>query len=78
MTPPREQRLFSVVPLRVSDQKKAQLLEAIVNQPRFVSKVLQATELFIERFIMPQIMLGTTFTEEQKEEGIKAIVEELQ
>lgn len=72
-----KENLFSVKPLRLADQKQARIIEGIINSPYFVNKITRATELFIERFMMPEILYGKTFTEHEKEVGYKVIVEEI-
>jgi len=71
------EKLFRCVPMRPEDQEKAKLLEEIINQPGCVDKITRATEKFMQDFIMPEIMFGKTFTTEEKDAGMKTIIEKI-
>lgn len=70
-------KMFHVIPRTSENKEQAKLVEAIINQPHFTDKVIRATELFVSRFMVPEMLYGKTFTEYEKEDGMNAIIEEI-
>lgn len=52
-------KLFTVVPQRYEDIKKARILESIINRPDFTSKIMSAMEDYVNKFLLPEVMMGT-------------------
>lgn len=68
---------FKVLAYDGSNAKRAELLEAVINSPGFIKKVVQATEMFAERFIIPEMLEARLFSEAEKAAGIEMIIKEV-
>lgn len=68
------EKMFTVSPLRMEDEKSAKVVEAIINQPQFVSRVNAVVAEYVHKFLLPQILYGTEIDPNEVEKFMQASI----